>query len=945
MSKILTPNVFITNSEIVAKEFFSGGTYKNMEDLPDVPNALVISGKTNKYLQSLEYSINFDSENNPSLTLEFLDTDGNFEQNMFMHLVNVGKTALQQVFKDDARKASDASFTSKGLKITDSGRIGVNESDLVDIANYANNYNRIFVAFGTDNVLSNWSDIMSFVLNKTNINVSNGLRKYTFKYFASNESIFRPKLKFNFENPNPSREFLYLDNVDRILVTIPINYEVDSIENIIYRLVKKYLSIITRTPVQNIIGIIPNLNSGESYFNSIKPFKFKSQSKSLSPEIFGIKQENEFKAYDLITNRMKPPSAGIRPSAAAPEAQKTQNSNTQVLDVYTLACEKPTGTSDLHPGFPNFYDSLNKIDKGIKSILNTVDNFVIFQENNVKLLNFWKSKGLIGDNSNTIEKCIIFGPEQMISEYLYRNYIPASDKTAVTFEDYLNILTNEFKPTLPIYEGAEYSYDPLYSKNGNVETNVAKILLDSKYGYDLVNTMSKRKSSSNFYEQLNIDELSLNNENNNFVDFFKTRGGLLELFEIPIFLNNFTNSNILNIEFTNSELYLHGLKFAIDSNFNKAYLASLANNVNKVNINGLNLKSVFDEYEKILKDINLDKDLLKNILKQQFYLGKTQNIELNIDQYNITGGGVKSIGLTTGIQYEPKNLSKPNLFTQLRNIKPKLKRRASGLTGSVNDFMESTVGATVDFAGEIGLVTDPKILGLETKQEMEERLSKELGFKFIDEATVDRVLRSFESNIGLRFDNLVFKYQGNINLDSILLAYAASKIDGAAKQRGIDPEKLKGIDGDISAEGTGLELTQQEAYFNLANTLFTLFDIKTLDSKDKAEGLVFKPKNLGLSQENIAAELWKSLNSQQIKLSIKTLPFFHLSTFRLVNFKPCFVFSKQVTPININSKTNSTSLDFFTGVYNIAAIKHVINTRECYSQFMLIKSIGNAYAL
>jgi hypothetical protein len=75
------------------------------------------------------------------------------------------------------------------------------------------------------------------------------------------------------------------------------------------------------------------------------------------------------------------------------------------------------------------------------------------------------------------------------------------------------------------------------------------------------------------------------------------------------------------------------------------------------------------------------------------------------------------------------------------------------------------------------------------------------------------------------------------------------------------------------------------------------------------------------------------------------LPFFHLSNFRLVNFKPCFVFSKQVTPININSLDNTPKLDFFTGVYNIAAFKHVINTRECYSQFMLLKNVGNAYAL
>ncbi len=74
MSKILTPNVFITNNYEIAKSFFLDGVYTNVEQLPEVEGALVITSKRNKYLQSLEYSINFDNENNPSLTLEFLDT-------------------------------------------------------------------------------------------------------------------------------------------------------------------------------------------------------------------------------------------------------------------------------------------------------------------------------------------------------------------------------------------------------------------------------------------------------------------------------------------------------------------------------------------------------------------------------------------------------------------------------------------------------------------------------------------------------------------------------------------------------------------------------------------------------------------------------------------------------------------------------------------------------
>ena len=215
MSKILTPNVFITNNYELANEFFNKGVYKNVDELPNVSNALVISGKTNKYLQSLEYSVNFDNDNNPGLTLEFLDTDGNFEQNFFMHLTNIGKSMLQNVFRSDAAKANPPVKIGDGTLEITNGRVDVKESDLIDIKNYANTWNRLFIAFGTDNILNNWSDVMTFVLNKTTVDISNGLRRYTFKFFSTNDSIFRPKLRFNFENPNPPREFLYLENIDK----------------------------------------------------------------------------------------------------------------------------------------------------------------------------------------------------------------------------------------------------------------------------------------------------------------------------------------------------------------------------------------------------------------------------------------------------------------------------------------------------------------------------------------------------------------------------------------------------------------------------------------------------------------------------------------------------------------------------------------------------------
>jgi hypothetical protein len=934
MSKILTPNVFITNNYELANEFFNKGVYKNVDELPNVSNALVISGKTNKYLQSLEYSVNFDNDNNPGLTLEFLDTDGNFEQNFFMHLTNIGKSMLQNVFRSDAAKATPS------IGITN-GRVDIKESDLVNISNYANNWNRLFIAFGTDNILNNWSDVMTFVLNKTTIDISNGLRRYTFKFFSTNDSIFRPKLRFNFENPNPPREFLYLENIDKLIVTIVKNDAVDTTENIIYRLVRKYLSTVARTPEYNIIGIIPEFPAAtiETIDSKSKPLTVSGigtnwididwKKSKLNPGLLkdlGISQANKFKEYDVIASRLKGLKNVNYPLTAFDALNElTTRNNLSSIDSYVLKCDKQD--SSVNPGFPDFYDALNKIDRGIKSTIKTIDNFIITTETNIKLLSFWKSKGLIKDAS--IGKCIIFGPEQMISEYLYRNYIPL-ENAAASVDQSFNLLQGEFKPSLPIYN----NYDSLYSFDNNKRNNVASILLNKNYGSELLELMSKRKTSSNFFEQINIDELAVNGNSyqEKVVELFKTKNGILELFEIPVFLNNFTNANVLNIQYANSETYLGGVQVAISNNFNNAYLASIANNANKVNIGGINLSSVFDEYAKILNTYNLDKQKIKQVLTQQFYLANQQNIKLDVEQYASTESIVYGEGPGFKLRTNPE-VKRINIFTQLKNIKPKQKT-------------SYTVTNPYAIAG------DKEVKGYfktESPEDTEGRIEKELGF-FIPLEKVQEILLKLEK-LASGFDNLIYAFQGNINLDSVLLSVAALKVANTPSRKFNLPEnysvpKQPNIETLFTSDPIGLEISKQEEYFNLANMMFTLFDIKTLDDdKGLEQGVVFKPKQFGLSQENIAAELWNALNSQQIKLNIKTLPFFHLATYRLLNFKPCFLFSKQVTPININSTNNSTNLDFFSGLYNIAAIKHVINTRECYSQFMLQKNVGSAYRL
>ncbi len=895
MSKILTPGVFITNNFEVARDMFA--SYSDVEQIPPSDDYLVITSKTNKYLQSLEYSINFDNENNPSLTLEFLDTDGNFEQVFSMHRSNT-------VFKMMQRRLSDQ--RARTVNINSSG-VGLSEATLVDEFEYANQFNKIFVAFGTDSSLSNWSDVLTFYLNKTNIDISNGLRKYIFKFFASNDSVLRPKLVFNLNDPNPSREFVFTDSIDEFLVSIPIDsstFSKDTLINVIYRIVKKYLSILTATPEKNIIGILPKIQRSDP--GAIPGIENRLSNINLNDvdlSVFGISLESYYTNLLARSQRQVIPP-GTTPRPGAMDAEIEANSGSKTGDAYIIRC-KNNPSSEIHPAFPNFYQPLNKLNIALKSVLGTADNFVVVQENNLKLLSLWKQWGLI-DSAN--DKCIIFGLEQMISEYLYRNYIPVgSAETNKTFEEYISNITNEFTPTLQIYgEG-----DELYSKDGDLKTNVAEILLDKEYGISFLKTVSRGKTSSNFFEQTNLDELSLNQDaDSRFTNFFRN-SDFLKLFDIPVFTNNLKNSNILNIQFTNSEVYLMGMKLAIDSNFAKAYVASINKNVDQVNIEGLNLRSIFDEYKKLLDEINPDQlQKLKEVLMYQLYLAKEQKRtppRSNITKKDVSNQVAEEL---QGKFAELQNtiFNNQNLIEFLTSIKPE----------------PVIVLDRIDIEGKGGFRV------MESMDEVHKRLKTKFK-RVIPKQEIKEVIKRFEKLV-IFAQNLILKNGGDFNTNEVLLGTAILNLQS-------------NYDSDNLAFYRLNEDKRIESVLSFVNTLFNIFDIKTLDSKDLPDGVVFKPKEFGLYQENIASELWKHLNNQVIKLSIKTLPFFHLSTLRLVNFKPCFLFSKQVTPINPNSNSISNNLDFFSGVYNIAAIKHVINTRECYSQFMLVKTNGNAYAL
>ena len=85
----------------------------------------------------------------------------------------------------------------------------------------------------------------------------------------------------------------------------------------------------------------------------------------------------------------------------------------------------------------------------------------------------------------------------------------------------------------------------------------------------------------------------------------------------------------------------------------------------------------------------------------------------------------------------------------------------------------------------------------------------------------------------------------------------------------------------------------------------------------------------------ILAKLNEYQHRYATQLTIKTLPFFNLTDSRTL-LKPAIFYSKRVSIANPNEAPD-ISFDYFSGEYRIVGFKHIINTHECYSEFMMIK--------
>jgi len=77
--------------------------------------------------------------------------------------------------------------------------------------------------------------------------------------------------------------------------------------------------------------------------------------------------------------------------------------------------------------------------------------------------------------------------------------------------------------------------------------------------------------------------------------------------------------------------------------------------------------------------------------------------------------------------------------------------------------------------------------------------------------------------------------------------------------------------------------------------------------------------------------------AQNVKtVTIKTLPFFHLSCRGITLQSPCIVFAQDVPVLAQQRQPRTRFNNFLSGLYNIVGFRHKINTKEVQSEFVLI---------
>lgn len=112
-----------------------------------------------------------------------------------------------------------------------------------------------------------------------------------------------------------------------------------------------------------------------------------------------------------------------------------------------------------------------------------------------------------------------------------------------------------------------------------------------------------------------------------------------------------------------------------------------------------------------------------------------------------------------------------------------------------------------------------------------------------------------------------------------------------------------------------------------------------LESIDSSQSLSVKLNSEIRTHPTAILQNFADNLAQNVKtVTIKTLPFFHLSCRGITLQSPCIVFAQDVPVLAQQRQRRTRFNNFLSGLYNIVGFRHKINSKEAQSEFVLISA-------
>lgn len=132
------------------------------------------------------------------------------------------------------------------------------------------------------------------------------------------------------------------------------------------------------------------------------------------------------------------------------------------------------------------------------------------------------------------------------------------------------------------------------------------------------------------------------------------------------------------------------------------------------------------------------------------------------------------------------------------------------------------------------------------------------------------------------------------------------------------------------SSGDRIVIPNESEISRISDIITNLNNIQIVDGE-----LEIIPSVNNASSESIKQKIYNYIWKYSFKITLKTLPFYHLSNASVIT-QASIIYSNKLNVMGVD-KPDIVERDPFTGVYLILGFKHTLNSRDAYSEFTLLR--------